>query len=105
MGWLEKGHIGICFKVSELPIIFSQVVCFNILKFTHGSGEDINMDFVVGFPRTRSQSDSIWVVVDRLTESAHFLFIKSTYSVEDYAKIYIDEICESSWYYVIHHII
>ena len=42
--------------------------------------EDINMDFVVGFPRKQNQHDSIWVVVDRLTKSAHFIPIKSTCS-------------------------
>ena len=50
------------------------------------------MYFIVGLPRTRRQNDSIWVVIDRLTKSTHLIFIKSTYSVEDYVKIYIDEI-------------
>ncbi|WMV58614.1 hypothetical protein MTR67_051999 [Solanum verrucosum] len=35
--------------------------------------EEINMEFVVGLPRTRRQYDSIRVIVDRLTKSAHFL--------------------------------
>uniref|UniRef100_A0A2N9F277 Integrase catalytic domain-containing protein n=1 Tax=Fagus sylvatica TaxID=28930 RepID=A0A2N9F277_FAGSY len=38
--------------------------------------EHISMDFVTGFPRTPSGNDSIWVIVDRLTKSAHFLAIK-----------------------------
>ena len=50
------------------------------------------MDFVVGLPRTEKSYDSIWVVVDRFTKSAHFIPVKSTYSTEDYAKIFIDEI-------------
>ena len=50
------------------------------------------MDFVVGLPRTRRQHDSIWVIVDRLTKSAHFLPVKVSYSAEDYAKLYIKEI-------------
>ena len=50
------------------------------------------MDFVVGLPRTRKQHDSIWVIVDRITKSAHFLPVKVTYSVDDYAKLYIKEI-------------
>ena len=58
--------------------------------------ESINMDFVVGLPRTRRQHDSIWVVVDRLTKSAHFIPVKSTYRVEDYVRLYIDEIMR--WY-------
>ena len=50
------------------------------------------MDFVVGLPQTQKQYDSIFVVVDRLTKSAHCIPVKSTYSVEDYARIFIDEI-------------
>ena len=52
----------------------------------------INLDFVLGLPRTRRKKDYIWVVVDRLTESAHFIPVKSTYLVEEYARIYTNEI-------------
>ena len=54
--------------------------------------EDINMDFVVGLPHPQKSYDSIWVVVDRLTKSARFIPIKSAYSPEDYARIFLDEI-------------
>ena len=52
----------------------------------------INMDFVIGLPRTSRKFDSIWVIVDRLTKSAHFLPVRTTYTVEEYAKLYIKEI-------------
>ncbi|XP_070023215.1 uncharacterized protein [Nicotiana sylvestris] len=54
--------------------------------------EMINMDFVVGLPRTLRKFDSIWVIVDRLTKSAYFLPIRSTDTVERYAQLYIKEI-------------
>ena len=54
--------------------------------------EDLNMDFVVGLPQTQKSYDSIWVAVDRLIKSAQSIPIKSTYSVEDYERIFIDEI-------------
>jgi len=50
------------------------------------------MDFVTKLPRTPKGYDAIWVIVDRLTKSAHFLPIKETYSIERLAKLYIDEI-------------
>ena len=50
------------------------------------------MDFVVGLPRTLVGYDSIWVIIDRLTKSAHFLPVRSNYTVERYAKVYIQEI-------------
>ena len=52
----------------------------------------MNMDFITGFPRTRRQHDSIWVIVDRMTKSSRFLVVKTSYSAEDYAKLYINEI-------------
>ena len=54
--------------------------------------EEINMDFVVGLPKARRGFDSVWVVVDRMTKSAHFLPVKTTYGAEEYAKLYIHEL-------------
>ena len=50
------------------------------------------MDFVVGLPRTTKGYDSIWVIVDRLTKSAHFLLVDTRYSSKKYAKLYFDRI-------------
>jgi hypothetical protein len=54
--------------------------------------EDICMDFIVGLPNTSRHHDSIWVIVDRLTKTAHFLPIHTTHKAEKYAEIYIDQI-------------
>ncbi|KAD6796015.1 hypothetical protein E3N88_06911 [Mikania micrantha] len=54
--------------------------------------ENISMDFITKLPRTTNGKDSIWVIVDRLTKSAHFLPIRETYPVRKLARIYIDEI-------------
>ena len=43
--------------------------------------EEINMDFVVGLSRICRQNDSTWIIMDKLMKSAHFVPIKSTYSV------------------------
>ena len=48
------------------------------------------MDFVVGLPRTAKGYDSIWVIVYRLTKSAHFLLVDTRYSAKKYAKLYFD---------------
>ena len=47
------------------------------------------MNFVSGLPRTLSGYDEIWVIVDRLTKTAHFLPIKKTYSTDRLARLYI----------------
>lgn len=50
------------------------------------------MDFVTGLPRSKGGYDSIWVIVDRLTKTAHFLPVKTTYTTDRYARIYVDEV-------------
>ena len=52
------------------------------------------MDFVVGLPRTTNGHDAIWVIVDRLTKSAHFLSIKIMYSLEQLANLYVKEVVQ-----------
>ncbi|GJV59083.1 putative nucleotidyltransferase, ribonuclease H [Tanacetum coccineum] len=54
--------------------------------------DKITMDFITKLPRSKSGHDTIWVIVDRLTKSAHFLAIREDYSTEKLAKIYVDEI-------------
>jgi hypothetical protein len=54
--------------------------------------EDISMDFIVGLPNTSQRHDSIWVIVDRLTKTAHFLPVHTTYTARKYAEIYLDQI-------------
>ncbi|GJV59256.1 putative reverse transcriptase domain-containing protein [Tanacetum coccineum] len=54
--------------------------------------EKITMDLVVKLPRSSSGYDAIWVIVDRLTKSAHFLPIREDYKTEKLARIYINEI-------------
>jgi hypothetical protein len=54
--------------------------------------EQISMDFVTGFPRSKFSHDAVWVIVDRLTKAAHFLPVSMTYSVDTLCKIYVKEI-------------
>ncbi|KAD3067360.1 hypothetical protein E3N88_35240 [Mikania micrantha] len=54
--------------------------------------EQILMDFITKLPRTPSGCDTIWVIVDRLTKSAHFLAIKETDKMEKLTRIYIKEV-------------
>jgi hypothetical protein len=54
--------------------------------------EDICMDFIVGLPRTSRGYNSIWVIVDCLTKSAHFIPVATTYKVHQYAELYMSHI-------------
>ena len=50
------------------------------------------MDFITGLPMTPQGHDSIWVIVDRLTKSAHFIPVNTRYIVGKYAEIYVSQI-------------
>ncbi|GKC35896.1 putative reverse transcriptase domain-containing protein [Tanacetum coccineum] len=50
------------------------------------------MDFSTKLPKTKSGHDMIWVIVDRLTKSAHFLAMREDYSTERLARLYINKI-------------
>nr|GEY15355.1 putative reverse transcriptase domain-containing protein [Tanacetum cinerariifolium] len=54
--------------------------------------EGIAMDFMTKLPRTSSEHDTIWVVVDRLTKSAHFLPMREDYMIDRLARLYLNEI-------------
>ncbi|GJZ80098.1 putative reverse transcriptase domain-containing protein [Tanacetum coccineum] len=54
--------------------------------------ERITMDFVTKLPKTSNGHDTIWVIVDRLTKSAHFIPTRETDSMETHTRLYIKEI-------------
>ncbi|GJS64666.1 putative reverse transcriptase domain-containing protein [Tanacetum coccineum] len=54
--------------------------------------ERITMDFITKLPRTPSRYDSIWVIVDRLTKSAHFIPMNEKYKMERLTRLYLKKI-------------
>ena len=50
------------------------------------------MDFVSGLPLTQKKHDSVWVIIDKLTKSAHSIPIRIDYSIDRLAELYVDEI-------------
>jgi hypothetical protein len=54
--------------------------------------DNISMDFIVGLPNTSLRHNSVWVIVDRLTKTTHFLPVHTTYLAKRYAEIYLDQI-------------
>jgi hypothetical protein len=69
-----------CIVCQQIKIEHQRPACLlQPLEIPQWKWEHISMDFVGGLPRTQKGHDSIWVIVDRLTKSAHFLPVKSTY--------------------------
>ncbi|GJT40105.1 putative nucleotidyltransferase, ribonuclease H [Tanacetum coccineum] len=54
--------------------------------------ERIAMDFVTKLPRTSGGHDTIWVIMDRLTKSSHFLPMREDYRIDILARLYLNEI-------------
>ena len=62
------------------------------LEIPEWKWEHISMDFVVGLPRTKANHDAIWIIIDRLTKSDHFIPINEKFSLERLVQLYLKEI-------------
>ena len=65
---------------------------FQPLEVAEWKWEHVTMDFMTHFPRTPQGHDAVWVIVDRLTKSAHFLTVRMTFTLERFYRLYIREI-------------
>ena len=62
------------------------------LEIPEWKWDSIVMDFVTHLPRTVRNHDAIWVIIERLTKSAHFLAVNLMMSMAKLAQLYISEI-------------
>nr|GEZ92047.1 hypothetical protein [Tanacetum cinerariifolium] len=77
------------FGLTNAPAVFMDIMNRVIPEW---KWENITMDFITKLPRTSSGHDLIWVIVNRLTKSAHFLAVREDYKMESFARLYINEI-------------
>ena len=64
----------------------------NPLPIPQWKWDNITMDFVSGLPLTQQKHDSVWVIVDKLTKSAHFIPVRIDYSMDRLVELYVKEI-------------
>ena len=62
------------------------------LEVTEWKWEHITMDFMTHLPRTLRGHDAVWVKVNLLTKSTHFLAVQMTFTMEEFCRLYIREI-------------
>nr|GFA00358.1 reverse transcriptase domain-containing protein [Tanacetum cinerariifolium] len=62
------------------------------LEIPQWKWENITMDFVTKLPNTAAEQDTIWVIVDRLTKSAHFLPMREDDTLEKLTRQYLKEV-------------
>ncbi|KAA3477091.1 Transposon Ty3-I Gag-Pol polyprotein [Gossypium australe] len=75
---------------SEMQVKIAQCESGNNSDFW----DQIMMDLVTGLPTTLKKKDAVWVIVDRLTKSAHFIPVHADYSLDKLAELYIAELGE-----------
>nr|GEU58834.1 putative reverse transcriptase domain-containing protein [Tanacetum cinerariifolium] len=73
-------------------ILVAQNEAYEQPKIPEWKWERITIDFVTKLPRTSSGHGSIWVIMDRLTKSAHFLPMRKDYKMDGLARLYLNEI-------------
>jgi hypothetical protein len=59
------------------------------LSISEWKWDEISMDFIMGLPMTARKFDSIWVIMDQLSKSAHFIPVNTNYKAQNYVEIYI----------------
>ena len=59
------------------------------LEVAEWKWEHVIMDFVTHLPRTQQKHDAVWVIMDRLTKSTHFLAMRMTFALERFCRLYI----------------
>ena len=69
------------------------------LEVAEWKWEHVTMDFVTHLPRTQQKHDAVWVIMDRITKSTHFLVVRMTFSLERFCRLYIREIV---WLHRVH---
>nr|GEV81737.1 reverse transcriptase domain-containing protein [Tanacetum cinerariifolium] len=74
-------------KLYWWPNIKDEIATYVVWKW-----ENITMNFITKFPKTSTGQDTIWVIVDRLTKSAHFLPMKENESMEKLTRQYLKEV-------------
>jgi hypothetical protein len=86
-------HVAICDSCQRTNVEHQKPAgLLQPLRIPQWKWDEIGMDFIVGLPRTRAGYDSIWVVVDRSTKSAHFIPVKTSYNYAVLAKLYMSRI-------------
>ncbi|GJU88071.1 putative reverse transcriptase domain-containing protein [Tanacetum coccineum] len=91
------GLLGHLFGIDLMPVelgSFDVIIGMDWLvqpKIPQWKWENITMDFVTKLPRTAAGQDTIWVIVDRLTKSSHFLPMREDDTLEKLTRQYLKE--------------
>jgi hypothetical protein len=83
-------YVARCDTCCRVKVVHMKAGLLQPLSIPGWKWEEISMDFIVGLPPTVKNHNSIWVIVDRLTKSVHFIPVRADYRPTDYAKLYFN---------------
>ncbi|GJS84804.1 hypothetical protein Tco_0751345 [Tanacetum coccineum] len=86
-------YIGKCLTCSRVKVECQKPSGLLIQQgIPHGIRNEYRMNSLLNYPKNVIRHDTIWVIVDRLTKSAHFIPTRATHSMETLTRLYIKEI-------------
>jgi hypothetical protein len=86
-------HVAICDSCQRIKAEHQRPAgLLQPLRIPQWKWDEVGMDFIVGLPHTQANYDSIWVVVDHLTMSTHFIPVKTSYNSAVLAELYMSQI-------------
>nr|GEV34036.1 hypothetical protein [Tanacetum cinerariifolium] len=77
-------------KLYWWPNIKAEIATY--VKIPQWKWKNITMDFVIKLPKTAARQDTSWVIIDRLTKSAHFLPMREDDTLEKLTRQYLKEV-------------
>nr|GEV94035.1 reverse transcriptase domain-containing protein [Tanacetum cinerariifolium] len=77
-------------KLYRWPNMKAEIATY--VKIPQWKWENITIDFVTKLPKTTARQDTIWITVDRLTKSAHFLPVREDDAFEKLMRQYLKEV-------------
>ncbi|GJS56840.1 putative reverse transcriptase domain-containing protein [Tanacetum coccineum] len=94
---IQRGKIRLYYESERLVLVACMkrdIAEYN--RIPEWKWEKLAMDFITKLPKSSSGYDTIWVIVDRLTKSAHFLPIREDYKTEKLAKSFVKRDCSET---------
>jgi hypothetical protein len=85
-------YVARCDNGCRVKVVHMKAGLLQPLSILGWKWEEVCMDFIIGLPPTQKNFDSIWVIVDHLTKSIHFIPVRTDYRPSDYAELYFNQI-------------
>ena len=88
-----KEYVSKCLQCQQIQAVCQKLIgLLQPLLVSKWKWEDITVNYVIGFPCTTKGNNYIWVIIDHLTKSSHFILIRNTQTMDQMVAIYLRKI-------------